>query len=102
MKTMDIKHGHLTKTVSHAADTIKRHREFDLRLVGLFEAYASDILQRYREILTCQDSKNGRNPIHYACMSKFTKCYQTVEAMLHLDIDVVPGFDEFINLYFQL
>ena len=34
MKTMEIKHGELLKTVSHDADTIKRHREFDLRLAG--------------------------------------------------------------------
>ena len=32
MKTMDIKHGELNKTIAHDADTIKRHREFDLRL----------------------------------------------------------------------
>ena len=55
MKTMDIKQGELVKTVSHDADTIKRHREFDLRLVSLFEQYATDIVSRYREILTTQD-----------------------------------------------
>ena len=49
---MDIKQGELTKTVSHDADTIKRHREFDLRLVSLLEQYAADIIARYREILT--------------------------------------------------
>lgn len=37
MKTMDIKHGELNKQVQFDADTIKRHREFDLRLVSLFE-----------------------------------------------------------------
>ena len=52
MKTMDIKQGELVKTVQHDADTIKRHREFDLRLVSLFEQYACDIIARYREILT--------------------------------------------------
>lgn len=52
MKTMDIKQGELVKTVQHDADTIKRHREFDLRLVSLFEQYACDIISRYREILT--------------------------------------------------
>ena len=55
MKTMDIKQGSLIKTVEHAADTIKRHKEFDLRLVNLLEQYACDIVQRYREILTQQD-----------------------------------------------
>ena len=37
MKTMDIKQGQLVKTIEHAADTIKRHKEFDLRLVSLLE-----------------------------------------------------------------
>lgn len=37
MKAMDIKHGELTTTVSHDAGTIKRHKEFDLRLVQLLE-----------------------------------------------------------------
>mgnify|MGYP001012187648 CR=1 FL=1 len=97
---MDIKHGSLTKTVAHAADTIKRHKEFDLRLNQLFEAYAADIIHRYREILTCQDSKNGRNPVHFACMSKFTKCLKTLEAMLTIDIENVPGFKDFTQLYF--
>lgn len=60
--------------MQHDADTIKRHREFDLRLVSVFEQYACDIIGRYREILTHQDSISCRNPIHYSAMNKFTKC----------------------------
>lgn len=102
MKTMDIKQGELTKTVSHDADTIKRHREFDLRLQSLFEQYATDILARYREILTQQDNVLRRNPIHFAAMNKFTKSQRTLEAILDIDIDKCPGFEQFLHLFFQL
>lgn len=102
MKTMDIRHGELTKTVQHDADTIKRHREFDLRLVSLFEQYACDIIARYREILTRQDGVSRRNPVHFAAMNKFTKCQKTLEALLSIDIDLVPGFDQFLPLYMQV
>ena len=84
MKTMDIKHGELVKTISHDADTIKRHREFDLRLNSLFEQYADDILKRYRDILTQQDFTHNRNPVHYAAMSKFTKSTKTLETILDI------------------
>jgi hypothetical protein len=30
-----VKHGELIKTIQHDADTIKRHKEFDLRLNNL-------------------------------------------------------------------
>ena len=33
-------------------------------------------------------------------MSKFTKCYKTLEAILTIEIDEVPGNQEFISLFF--
>lgn len=35
IRTSDVKHGELIKTIQHDADTIKRHKEFDLRLNNL-------------------------------------------------------------------
>ena len=102
MKTMDIKQGELVKTVQHDADTIKRHREFDLRLISLFEQYSCDIIARYREILTQQDSVCRRNPVHYVAMNRYTKCHKTVEALLNIDIDFVEGFDQFLSLFMQI
>ena len=99
---MDIKQGELTKNVSHDADTIKRHREFDIRLQSLIEQYATDILARYREILTQQDNVMKRNPIHFGAMNKFTKCLKTLEAILDIDIDRCPGFESFLPLFFQV
>lgn len=59
----------------------------------MFEQYVYDVLKRYRDILTCQDEKFKRNPIHYAAMAKGTNSLKTLEAILDIDIDRVPGFD---------
>jgi hypothetical protein len=100
-KNMDIDHGHLSTAIFHDADSIKRHEEFNIRVFNLFEQYSKDILDRYRQILTVQD-KVQRNPVHYGAMSKFTKCYKTVEALLTIEIDEVPGLKDFNDLFFQL
>jgi hypothetical protein len=70
--------------------------------VGLLEQYVVDVLKRYRDILTLQDEKYRRNPIHYAAMSKFTNSIKTLEAILSIDIDTVPGFSYFSELFSQL
>jgi len=36
-KNMDIKHGHLTSSVFHDADSLKRHEDFNIRVFNLFE-----------------------------------------------------------------
>lgn len=98
---MDIKHGKLVSTVFHDADTIKRHEEFNIRVQNLFEEYARDLINRYRQIL-CQQDIHKRNPIHYAAMSKFTKCFKCIEALLKIDIDNVEGYESFLSLFFEL
>jgi hypothetical protein len=100
---MDIKHGHLVSTVFHDADTVKRHEEFNIRIQSLFEQYARDLLMRMRQILTQQDQPFRRNPIHYGAMSKYTKCFKTIEALLNIDMEEDPeGYDEFLKLFFEL
>ena len=99
---MDIKHGHLSTSVFHDAESVKRHEEFNIRVFNLFDQYQKDIVDRYRDILMCQDQSNRRNPIHYGAMSKYTKCYKTLEAILSIDIDVVPGYQDFLKLFFQI
>ena len=32
-------------------------------------------------------------------MSKYTKCSKTVEALLSIDLDIVPGESEFLHLF---
>lgn len=65
----------------------------------MFEKYCKDIIDRYRQILCGQD-KNGRNPIHYGAMSKYTKCHKTLEAVLTIDYDDVPDHDLFQHIFF--
>ena len=98
---MDIKNGHLASSIFHDPETVKRHEDFNIRVYNLFEQYTRDILDRYRQILTQQDI-HRRNPIHYGAMSKYTKCYKTLETILTIDIDFVPGMDDFLKLFFQI
>ena len=98
---MDIKHGKLTLSLFHDADSLKRHEEFNIRVFNLFDQYAKDIVARLRQILTQQDN-NGRTPIHYGAMSKFTKCFKTLDAMLNIDLENAPDFNNFIGLFFQI
>jgi len=58
---------------------------------------------RLRSILCQQDSPHRRNPIHYAAMTKYTKCFKCIEALLNIDLEAdVEGYDEFIKLFFDL
>lgn len=52
--------------------------------------------------MTLQDEKFKRNPIHYAAMAKGTNSLRTLEAILDIDIDNVPGFSFFYDLFTQL
>lgn len=49
-----------------------------------------------------QKDHHKRNPVHYAAMSKFTKCFKCIEALLKIDIDHVEGYDSFLGLFFEL
>lgn len=55
-----------------------------------------------REILSHQDHKYKRNPVHYACMSKYSNCFKTLEMLLDLRLDEVPAQDQFIVLFRKL
>jgi hypothetical protein len=58
---------------------------------------------RMRQILVPQDMPYRRNPIHYAAMSKFTKCFKCMEALLNFDLETdLEGYDEFLKLFFEL
>lgn len=35
-------------------------------------------------------------------MSKFTNSFKTLEALLEIDFDTVPGFDNFLKMYFDM
>ena len=100
-KNLDIKHGHLVSTVYHDSETVRNHADFNMRANGLFERYTNMIIERYRQILL-QADQNGRGPLHYAAMSKFTKSYRTLFALLEIDISVEPEYDTFLKNYFEI
>ena len=102
IKNMDVKHGSLVSSVYQDNDTVNRFENFIIRVQNLFDQYARDIIDKYRQILMQQDV-NKRTALHYGAMSKFTKCYKALEAMLSIDVDeiVAQGFD-FVHLYQQV
>lgn len=73
---------------------MNRFENFIIRVSNMFESYARDIVEKYRQIFTLADQHN-RNPIHYGAMSKYTKCYKTLMSALTYDISevLVPNFD---------
>ena len=100
-KNMDIKHGKLATSVFHDSETVKRFEDFNIHVLNLFEKYSQDVVNRYRQILFEQDAFK-RNPTHYGAMNKFTNSNKTLEAVLSIDIDHVPGMDQFLKLFFQI
>lgn len=49
-----------------------------------------------------KQDKHGRNPLHYAAMSQYTKCYRTVQAFLACELAFAPENSDFLKLYFEI
>lgn len=77
LKNMDVKHGALDSSLYQDDDLTNRFEKFIISVSNMFSTYAKDLVERYGQIFTHQDT-NNRNPIHYGAMSKYTKCYKTL------------------------
>ena len=100
-KNMDIKQGELSSQVFHDVETVRRFDSFNVKVMSIFQQYSKDIQDTYRQILSQKDKIN-RNPLHYGAMSKFTQCYKTLDALLSIDIEDVPGTNFFIENFFKV
>lgn len=52
LKNMDVKHGELDQSLYKDADLVNRFENFIIRVANMFESYARDIVEKYRQIFT--------------------------------------------------
>lgn len=84
----------LTASLEADLEHRKKKQFFYIDLEQMLQKYLFDILIAYRSALTQLDS-HGRNPLHYAALSKFTWCFKTVETIL--EVEKLTGINEFVQ-----
>lgn len=98
---LDVNRGKLSRAVNYTESNLKRFETFQRKLRE--EAYnlIAKSLKIF-QILFSQRDENGRNPIHYAAMSKYPLCYLIVENFLEFDLFKLQGWEEFLCIFEDL
>ena len=98
---LDVKCGKLSRAVNYTESNLKRFDTFQKKLRE--EAYnlIAKTLKIF-QILFSQRDEEGRNPLHYAAMSKYPLCYLIIENILDFELFKSQGWEEFLILFEDL
>jgi len=98
---LDVNRGTLSRAVNYTESNLKRFDTFQKKLREEAYNFIAKSLKIF-QILFSQRDEEGRNPIHYASMSKYPLCYLIVDNFLEFDLFKCQGWDEFICLFEDL
>jgi ankyrin repeat protein len=98
---LDVNRGKLSRAVNPTESNIKRFETFQLKLKDEAYNFIAKALKIY-QIIFSQSDYQGRNPLHYASMSKYPLCNLVVDDILQFDFFKNNGWDDFVNLFEEL
>ena len=100
-KDLDVNHGQLASTILHDESTKERFQEFNANVQELFKDYCERIYKSAEQSL-CQQDVYGKNPIHYAAQSAYTRCSNVASILLDLHIHRIQEWETFLDLFDEL
>lgn len=92
-KKTDVKMGNLISPDRHVRSVQERFMSFRQIVGEITRVFLDEQIEKFKKALTICDELN-RNPLHYAALSKFTKCSQTAEYLLNFSLNIT-GYDDF-------
>jgi ankyrin repeat protein len=98
---LDVNRGKLSRAVNPTESNIKRFETFQQKLKDEAYNFIAKALKIY-QIIFSQSDYQGRNPLHYAAMSKYPLCNLVIDDILQFDFFKNDGWDEFVSLFEEL
>ena len=95
---LDIIKGKLSKAVNLTETNIKKFESLQNILREEALNFLKLTLEKYSLAFGSKD-KEGRTPLHYAAMSKFSFCHVTVSEILDFDFFKYDEWDDFLSIY---
>lgn len=95
---LDIIKGKLSKGVNLTETNLKRFSSLQIKLKEETMNLISRNIDNLAKYINRQD-KEGRNPLHYAAMNKYSLCYLVVNTFLDYEFFKMDGWEDFLKLH---
>ncbi|KAM3136330.1 hypothetical protein pb186bvf_011629 [Paramecium bursaria] len=96
-KKSDVQLGQLLSSDKHLKQTQQRFAQFQKEVHEYYTQFLEQLRFYYQKSVSIQD-QFMKNPVHYASLSKYTKCLQTSKFLLLYRLQL-PEWDFFLSLF---